>query len=300
MITPIPQGSAIGIITPASSLQSPEQIRNGLAWLAEKGLKICLGDFVYENQNNFSGSPKERADDIMRFYKNPDIKAIIATRGGYGSQSLLPFLDYEIIRQNPKPIIGFSDITALQNAVYTQSGIASCAGIMLKYDFADGKIQPQTAKSFENWLNGVFMPIRAGNITNPGIAHGTIIGGNLRTFVSLAGTKYFPPLAGNILVLEDFDEKTYNIERMLVQLEQQKDFSCLSAIVFGAFTDCSLNHPQDKDIESILQQFADAHKQIPMIKHFPHGHIKARFCLPIGIKAKLSAIGDIPVLESAD
>ena len=271
-----------------------------MAWLAEKGFKICLGDFVYENQNNFSGSPKERADDIMRFYKNPKINAIIATRGGYGSQSLLPYLDYDVIKQNPKPIIGFSDITALQNAVYAKSGVISWAGIMLKYDFAEGKIHPQTEKSFENAINGIFSPIRAGNIANRGIAEGIIIGGNLCTFMSLAGTEYFPSLDGKVLFIEDVDEKTYNIERMLIQLEQQKDFSRLAAIVFGTFTDCPLNHPQDKDIESILQQFAEAHKQIPMIKHFPHGHVKARFCLPIGIKAKLSAIGDIPVLEPAD
>jgi len=300
MITAIPQGSAIGIVTPAFSLQNPEQIRKGLAYLTEKGFKINLGEFVYESREHFSGSPEERAGDIMRFYKNPEIKAIIATCGGCGSQSLLPYLDYEIIRQNPKPIIGFSDITALQNAVYARSGVGSLAGIMLKYDFIDGQIRSQTENSFENYLNGILNPIKAGNIVNSGAAEGVIIGGNLRTFISLAGTPYFPSLHNKILLLEDVDEKTYNIERMLIQLEQQPDFEELSAIIFGAFTDCTINHPEDKDINEILSRFAAKHKQLPIIKHFPHGHIKARFCIPIGIKAKLSALSEVPTLQFAD
>ncbi len=300
MKTLIPQNSAIGVITPASSLQSPEQIRNGLTYLTNLGYKIVLGNFVYNNNEHVSGTPQERASDIMNFFKNDAIKAIIATRGGYGSQEVLPYLDYDIIRCNPKPIIGFSDITALQNAIYTQTKVPSIAGIMLKYDFADSNIHYQTLDSFSNLINGCFTTISAGNILNSGFAEGVLIGGNLRTFVSLAGTAYFPPLSGKILFLEDVDEKTYNIERMLTQLEQQKDFKQLSAVIFGAFTNCELNHPEDNDVEKILDNFAAKHSRIPMIKHFPHGHIKARQCLPIGVKIKLLADGKIPLLQAAD
>lgn len=300
MKTLIPQNSAIGVITPASSLQNPEQIRNGLTYLTNLGYKIVLGNFVYNSNNHFSGTLQERASDIMNFFKNDAIKAIIATRGGYGSQAVLPYLDYDIIRCNPKPIIGFSDITALQNAIYTQTEVPSIAGIMLKYDFADSSIHNQTFDSFSNLINGHFADVSAGNILNSGFAEGVLIGGNLRTFVSLAGTTYFPPLSGKILLVEDVDEKTYNIERMLTQLEQQKDFEQLSAIVFGAFTNCELNHPEDNDVEKILDNFAAKHSRIPMIKHFPHGHIKARQCLPIGVKIKLLADGKIPLLQAAD
>lgn len=300
MLKPVPQGAAVGIITPSSSLDSPEQIRSGLAYLAELGFQVKPGNFVYGGSCHFSGTPQERASDINAFFKNPEIAAIIATAGGCGAQALLPYLDYEAIRKNPKPIIGFSDITALQAAVYARTGVSSVAGIMLKYDFASGNIQPKTKNSFENLLGGKFASVSAGDILNPGLAEGVLLGTNFCTLMSLAGTKYFPPLTGSILLLEDIDEKSYRIERMLTQLEQQNDFEQISGIIFGTFGNCTLNHPQDKDIEAVLNAFAARHPRIVMIKHFPFGHIKARICLPLGIKMRLTAVRNEPTLQTAD
>lgn len=300
MLNPIPQGAGIGIITPSSSLDSPEQIRSGLAYLAGLGYQIKTGKFVYGSSCHFSGTPRERASDINGFFKNPEIAAIIATAGGYGAQDLLPYLDYEIIRQNPKPVIGFSDITALHAAIYARAGVSSIAGIMLKYDFSDGNIQPKTKVSFENLLNGKFLPVTAGNILNHGQAEGILLGTNLCTLMSLAGTTYFPPLARSILLLEDIDEKSYRIERMLTQLEQQRDFEQIAGIIFGSFGNCTLNHPEEKDIETVLNEFAARHPQLAMAKHFPFGHIKARTCLPLGIKMRLNAVNETPILQIAD
>ena len=216
MIKPIPQEAYFGVITPSSSLETPEKIRNGLAYLAELGYHSKIGNFVYGSSNHFSGTPKERASDIMNFFKNPDIAAIIASCGGYGAQSVLPYLDFNIIRQNPKPIIGFSDITALQTAVYTLSGISSIAGIMLKFDFSDNNPAFQTKNSFEKLIiDGQFTPVPAGNILNSGYAEGVLIGTNFCTLMNLAGTTYFPRLEQKILLLEDIDEKSYRIERLL-------------------------------------------------------------------------------------
>lgn len=300
MLQPIPQGAGIGIITPSSSLDSPEQIRCGLAYLAGLGYQVKTGDFVYGSNCHFSGSPQERAADIMTFFKNPEIAAIIATAGGYGAQDVLPYLDYGVIKNNPKPIIGFSDITALQTAVYARSGISSIAGIMLKYDFANGNIQPKTRDSFENLLNGKFAPVSAGNTLNRGQAEGVLLGTNLCTLMSLAGTPYFPALANKILLLEDIDEKSYRVERMLTQLEQQNGFEHISGIIFGSFGNCTLNHPEEKDIETVLDSFAARHPRIVMIKHFPFGHTKARICLPLGCKMRLIATNEMPVLQIAD
>lgn len=300
MIKPIPQEANFGVITPSSSLETPEKIRNGLAYLAELGYHSKIGNFVYGSSNHFSGTPKERASDIMNFFKNPDIAAIIASCGGYGAQSVLPYLDFNIIRQNPKPIIGFSDITALQTAVYTLSGISSIAGIMLKFDFSDNNPAFQTKNSFEKLIiDGQFSPISAGNILNSGYAEGVLIGTNFCTLMSLAGTTYFPRLEQKILLLEDIDEKSYRIERLLCQLEQQQGFELVSAIIFGTFSNCSLNHPEEKDIESVLDEFAARHPKITMVKHFPFGHTKARICLPIGEKMQLDATSSVPVLQIA-
>ena len=300
MIKPIPQEAYFGVITPSSSLETPEKIRNGLAYLAELGYHSKIGNFVYGSSNHFSGTPKERASDIMIFFKNPDIAAIIASCGGYGAQSVLPYLDFNIIRQNPKPIIGFSDITALQTAVYTLSGISSIAGIMLKFDFSDNNPAFQTKNSFEKLIiDGQFTPVPAGNILNSGYAEGVLIGTNFCTLMSLAGTTYFPRLEQKILLLEDIDEKSYRIERLLCQLEQQQGFELVSAIIFGTFSNCALNHPEEKDIESVLDEFAARHPKITMVKHFPFGHTKARICLPIGEKMQLDAKSSVPVLQIA-
>lgn len=300
MIKPIPQEAYFGVITPSSSLETPEKIRNGLAYLAELGYHSKIGNFVYGSSNHFSGTPKERASDIMNFFKNPDIAAIIASCGGYGTQSVLPYLDFNIIRQNPKPIIGFSDITALQTAVYTLSGISSIAGIMLKFDFSDNNPAFQTKNSFEKLIiDGQFTPVPAGNTLNSGYAEGVLIGTNFCTLMSLAGTTYFPRLEQKILLLEDIDEKSYRIERLLCQLEQQQGFELVSAIIFGTFSNCSLNHPEEKDIESVLDEFAARHPKITMVKHFPFGHTKARICLPIGEKMQLDATSSVPVLQIA-
>ncbi len=300
MIKPIPQEAYFGVITPSSSLETPEKIRNGLAYLAEIGYHSKIGNFVYGSSNHFSGTPKERASDIMNFFKNPDIAAIIASCGGYGAQSVLPYLDFNIIRQNPKPIIGFSDITALQTAVYTLSGISSIAGIMLKFDFSDNNPAFQTKNSFEKLIiDGQFTPVPAGNTLNSGYAEGVLIGTNFCTLMSLAGTTYFPRLEQKILLLEDIDEKSYRIERLLCQLEQQQGFELVSAIIFGTFSNCALNHPEEKDIESVLDEFAARHPKITMVKHFPFGHTKARICLPIGEKMQLDATSSVPVLQIA-
>ncbi len=300
MIKPIPQEAYFGVITPSSSLETPEKIRNGLAYLAELGYHSKIGNFVYGSSNHFSGTPKERASDIMNFFKNPDIAAIIASCGGYGAQSVLPYLDFNIIRQNPKPIIGFSDITALQTAVYTLSGISSIAGIMLKFDFSDNNPAFQTKNSFEKLIiDGQFTPVPAGNTLNSGYAEGVLIGTNFCTLMSLAGTTYFPRLEQKILLLEDIDEKSYRIERLLCQLEQQQGFELVSAIIFGTFSNCALNHPEEKDIESVLDEFAARHPKITMVKHFPFGHTKARICLPIGEKMQLDATSSVPVLQIA-
>lgn len=300
MIKPIPQEAYFGVITPSSSLETPEKIRNGLAYLAELGYHSKIGNFVYGSSNHFSGTPKERASDIMNFFKNPDIAAIIASCGGYGAQSVLPYLDFNIIRQNPKPIIGFSDITALQTAIYTLSGISSIAGIMLKFDFSDNNPAFQTKNSFEKLIiDGQFTPVPTGNILNSGYAEGVLIGTNFCTLMSLAGTTYFPRLEQKILLLEDIDEKSYRIERLLCQLEQQQGFELVSAIIFGTFSNCALNHPEEKDIESVLDEFAARHPKITMVKHFPFGHTKARICLPIGEKMQLDATSSVPVLQIA-
>lgn len=289
MITPIPRGSKVGIISPSCSLQSPEDIRAGLHWLESCGYHIVLGHYVFDRKDHLAGSAEQRAEDIMRFFADSEIKAIFATAGGYGAQAVLPLLNYDIIKKNPKPIIGFSDITALQTGIYSQTNNISYTGILLKYDFQNNtSIHPYTAESFLQIMDGDYSEIMGGVTVNSGIAEGHLIGTNLCVLQLLAGTKYYPKLKDAILLLEDVDEKSYRIERLLLQLQQQPDFKDVRGIIFGQFTDIILNHPEDKDINQIIDDFANKVK-IPIIKNFPFGHVRARKSLPIGAKIILDS-----------
>ena len=289
MLTPVTQGSKVGIITPSAALNGPEDIRNGLRYLQQTlGFEVVLGNYVYENFHNMGGTPRQRAEDVMRFFADPEIKAVFATRGGFGAQYILPELDYDIIGRNPKPIIGFSDITALQTGIFAKTGNISYAGPLLGFDFATHTIHPQTAASLQQILQGNAADICSGQRLRSGRATGTLLGTNLCVLMHLCGTPYFPDLRNSILLLEDVDEKSYRIERMLLWLQQQQGFSGVRGIIFGQFTNCGQNSPHDRDVNTLLTDFA-ADFNIPMIKNFAFGHVAARYVLPLGAKVQMDA-----------
>lgn len=289
MFAPVPSGSQVGIITPSSSLADPKDIRNGLQYLRQElGYQLVLGEYNYGEYHHQAGTPQQKAEDIMRFFADPQIKAVFATRGGYGSQSVLPLLDYEIIRRNPKPIIGFSDTTALQMGIYAQTGNVSYAGTLLTFDFARRPLHPQTAASLKRLLNAEGSEIRSGARVNSGNATGILLGTNLCVLQSLAGTPYYPDLQDSILVLEDVGDVSYRFERMLLQLKQMNGFSGVRGVIFGQFAGCTLDNPLDKDIHAVIDEFAKD-LTIPVIKDFAFGHVAARYAIPLGVKASLDA-----------
>lgn len=288
MIHQIPKGSKIGIISPSTALGDIGEIRDGLKYLQDIGYQVILGKYVFDEYFNMAGSPEARAEDIMSFFQDPEIKAIICTRGGYGAQYILPLLDYQTIKQNPKPIIGFSDITTLQMGIFAQSGNISYSSIMLKYDFYQTAINPLTERSFKAVLDGKQPEIFSGLSVNKGKAKGTLLGTNLASLRKLIGTPYFPKLDNSILLLEDVDEKTYQFEYMLLQLQQNIDFAKVKGIIFGQFTKAPLNNSKDKDINEIIDQFAQKSK-IPIIKNFAFGHIAARYTIPLGVEVEMDA-----------
>ncbi len=284
----IEKGSKLGIISPSSSIASKAEINMGLDYLQKLGYEPILGEHVFDNYFATGGLVADRAKDIMSFFANKDIKGIFCTRGGYNSHALLPELDYDIIKSNPKPIFGFSDITALQMGIYSQTGNVSCASILLKYDFESGGIAPITNKSLQDVLGGNNQKIQSGKSLNGGVASGVLLGTNLCVFQSLAGTKYYPDLTNSILFFEDVDASTYQIETYLNSLKQNEGFAGVRAIVFGQWTDINIRHSNQKDITQILDNFAKDVK-IPMIKDFAFGHVYSRYSLPLGASVSIDA-----------
>lgn len=280
-------GDKVGITSLASFIR-PGDIDLGLDYLQSLGLVPVLGSCTYAEYRYMAGTPQNRAKDLMDFFHDDSIKAIFTPRGGAGTSFILPYLDYEFIKIHPKPIFGLSDITIVQNAIYAQSGATSYTGFLLKYDFKDGGINPMVDESFRNLIGGKPVCYQGGETVIAGIAEAPLIGGNQTVLHYLAGTPYAPNLCNKILLLEDVGGKSYQVDLRLQQLRHMPGFDGLKGIIFGEFSNCTVFDPEDGTIDEIIDYFC-ADLKIPVLKHFPYGHIPARRILPIGLTVKLNA-----------
>lgn len=281
-------GDKVGIISPSSFLRNREDIELGLDYLRSLGFEVIIGDHVYDQDRYMAGTVQNRIADIHKFYADPQIKAIFSTAGGTGSQYLLPQLDYELIKSNPKPLFGFSDVTALQLGIYAQTGSITGTGFTLRYDFKSGHIDGLVEASLKSILNGEKQVVQGGQTVNSGQAEGVLIGGCMSLLRNLCGTPYYPNLTDAILLLEDVGEKTYKIDIMLQQLSVNAGFDKIKGIIFGQFAAMEQVDIEDGSVDEIIENFAKNYN-IPIIKNFPYGHVPSRYVLPIGAKVKFDA-----------
>lgn len=281
------KGDKIGIIAPSVGLKDKD-LSPALKYFQNLGLTPVLAKNLKSSYRYMAGSDKERAEAINELFKDKSVKALFCLRGGAGATRMLPYLNYTLIKKNPKPIIGLSDSTSIQNALLTKTGNPSLTGFLPLYDIKENKINSTTEKSLLSALFDKKHQITGGKPLISGKATGQIVGGCLSVFLYLCGTPYFPDLTDKILILEDIEEKTYKIDLMLNQLKQQKNFKKLKAVIFGAFTDCPIIDKEDGTIKDCIKDFAKD-LSIPVITDFAYGHIPARNIIPLGITAHLSA-----------
>ena len=300
------KGDTIGLICPASGPHDLSRIEKSAAYFGKLGYNVLIGKNAFKSDGYLAGSDKERRDDVLSMFTNKNIKALICIRGGYGSGRLLDMLPYDVIRKNPKILAGYSDITTLQSALLSQSGIISIAGPMAAVDFYNA---PDTYTEENFWrlvtqskAFGI-IPLPAGNEVRSirkGISEGVLFGGNLATLTSLLGTPYFPKPDNKILLIEDVDEMPHRIDRMLNQLRLSGVLGKLKGVIAGKFTDC--NEPAGKQntftVDEVLENYLGKLK-VPVITNFPHGHTKHIASLPIGGKVRVNGNkGTVEILES--
>ncbi len=288
------KGDLIGVISPASTPDDPEKIEAGIRYLESLGYRVLIGKNVGRVRGYLAGTDEERVEDLHDMFTNKNVKAIFCLRGGFGTIRLLDKINFNLIRKNPKIFVGYSDITALQLAIFKKTGLITFAGPMVAVDFS-GEVDKFTEEVFWRMVtsNKPF-----GKIKNPeverisclikGASKGIVLGGNLSVISSLMGTPYLPSFEKAILFLEDVDEKPYRIDRYFAQLKIARIFDKVNGIILCNFTDCEETDPTKKSLtlnEVVYDYFSKIKK--PVIYNLIHGHVKTKNTIPIGVKAKM-------------
>jgi muramoyltetrapeptide carboxypeptidase len=291
-------GDTIGLVLPASAAFEADQIAFAREQLETVGFKVEIGRHAYDRSGYFAGRDLDRADDINRMFADDRIAGVVCYTGGWGSPRVLPYLDYELIARKPKVLIGFSDITALLNAVHQRTGLITFHGPV-----GGSTLEPFT---LENFRRVVMTAEPAGELPKPakkptelvdrvnrivrlapGKARGRLAGGNLTMVASLMGTPYEIDTAGAILFLEDTHEEPYRIDRMLTQLALGGKLAAMAGFVWGRCTDCEAKGITFS-LEEILRDRVGT-LRVPAISGLSFGHIEQKLTLPIGIAAMLDA-----------
>lgn len=295
----LPDGATIGLVSPASASNS-QAIERGMAALASRGYRPVLLPHAREEWWFVAGEDDGRLADLHQAFADPDIDAVWCLRGGYGCIRLLARLDWDLLAANPKPFIGYSDITTLQNAFIQRLGWVSFSGPMVAsghgYARAEG-IDAGSERDLFRWLrptadrqplvNPDGTPFR---VLQPGAASGRLIGGNLALFTALVGTPYLPDTRGALLAIEDVGEHPYNVDRMLCQLELSGVLDQLGALLIGDFAGYADDEHPGPDIETVVRQRVGS-RPLPVLSNVIFGHTDVRQTLPLGACADLRADG---------
>lgn len=276
------------------------------------GFRPQLAQHSRQRLGFLAGSDEQRAADVMELFADPQVRALVCVRGGYGSARIAPLLDYGFIAQHPKIFTGYSDLTALLCALSRRAGLVAFHGPMLAADFARRRASKFTLRSFLRTLTQAKAPgsILEGysgppvKILRTGLASGPLVGGNLSVLCATLGTPYEPSFQGAILFLEDVGEAPYRIDRMLTQLAHAGRLQQLAGIAIGVNTNCvdtraSLGREYRQSVEDVILERLSP-LQIPVVAGLPFGHIRNHATLPVGVEATLDAVhGDLTITEAA-
>ena len=298
-------GDRVGLVSPATAAFETHQTKIWVDALEHLGLEVILGDHYFDRHGYFAGDDEARASDINAFLAEPSIRMIFA-RGGWGSPRLLPLIDYDAMRADPKVLLGYSDATALITAVHVKTDVVTFHGPSPLNLFSaehfrrvvmNGEAYTLENPTFltENTLVQTENHIRT--ITS-GKASGRILGGNLSLLTAVTGSGYLPDFEGSILFIEDVDEAVYRVDRMMTELALSGVLGKISGFVFGRCTECG---PGGGFGSLTMEEMVAEHIKplgIPAFAGTMIGHIDEQFTIPLGIQAAIDAdAGTIQLLE---
>jgi muramoyltetrapeptide carboxypeptidase len=288
-------GDCIGIIAPARKI-SAEELAPAIGQLESWGLRVKLSKNIYAAAHQFGGTDEERASDMQDMLDNPEVKAIIAARGGYGSVRIIDKLDFTKFRQNPKWIAGYSDITVFHNHIQTHFGMGTLHSTMPINFGKDAESTELLKRALFGELNEYTISAQA--LNRKGKGTGILCGGNLSILYALAATPSDIDTNGKILFLEDLDEYLYHIDRMMMQLKRSGKLAHLNGLVIGSFSETKDNTiPFGKTAEQIILDAVREYKY-PVCFGLPAGHGIKNFPLYMGKKCKLIVNDESVILSS--
>ena len=294
------KGGTIGICSPAGP-SKPGSLTTAADAIRARGYEVLITPNAEATHSDFpylAGDIDARVSDLNGLLQNPNVDAIIAARGGYGSAQLLPYLDYTSILRDPKPLVGYSDITSLNLGILAQTGIVSFSGIMCSAGdgFGQASLDAFSAQSFfdaigtlagNGGVGSLLTPDGTelssfGSRPNPESITGRLIPVCMSLLVEAIGTPYIPDLSGAILVLEDIGEDVYSIDRMFNHLKLAGCLDRVSAVVLGSFNtdDDAKNAELTEKVPLVTDMLVPKH--VPIYTGYPYGHIPRRLTLPVG------------------
>ncbi len=304
------EGDNIGIISPSAAIAGELPFLLAEESFQALGLNVRWGKHSRDRWGHLAGTDEARLEDIHTFFKDPEIKAIVCLRGGSGAARLLDRLDYQLIARNPKIFLGYSDITALLNAIQRKTGLITFHG-------------PVGLSTWSNELGRTFRELffekkelefhnpenSGGNLTQrndriltirEGQAEGLLLGGNLSVLCGIAGSPFFPDFEDSILFLEEVDEEPYRVDNFFAQLKLSGALTKIKGFVFGHCTNCEPDGGYGSlTIDEIIDDYIRPLK-IPAFKGARIGHISNQFFLPVGARVRIDAgAGSITMLEHA-
>jgi muramoyltetrapeptide carboxypeptidase len=305
-------GDTVGIVAPASATFNSVDLAIAKESLQALGLEVEVGSHVLARHGYLAGGDKDRAADINLFFGDRSIRAVLAIRGGWGSSRALPHLDFDLIRRNPKVVVGFSDITALHLAIHARTGLVTFHGpnglgrwdswsldYFKRVIFEGEALRMENPKALSE-RNALTQTEHRVQTITAGTARGRLLGGNLTVLTAIVGSPYLPSFDGAILFLEDVGEDLYRVDRMLTQLELAGVLEKIRGFVFGTCAECE---PGEGFASLSLEEiFADHIKPLGVPAWFGAmiGHQMPQWTVPVGAEAEIDAAsGTIRLLAPA-
>jgi muramoyltetrapeptide carboxypeptidase len=296
---PLAEGGTIGVAAPASGFENRSEVFRGVEWWESKGYRVKLGAHVFERDDYVAGDERGRAADLMAMFADDEVDVVQALQGGYGSAQTIPHLDFDVIAANPKPFVGYSDITALHVALRQRTGLATFYGYGLV-----GMGEKESTDFSRDRLLDVLRGRGAGEVPrdpddpyvrafNGGRVTAPLVGGCLWLLLQTMGTPWEVDLSGGIFFFEDYDAPPWYVDGMLTQLGHAGKLAEVRGVVVGDMEKCDWREarpewPRTRSIEDVLEKHLEP-LGVPVLYKLPLGHGKHLASIPLGVSATLDA-----------